>query len=437
MYTTIREILPSGRTLADGTGRPERGRVPRTVLALGVVSFFTDLSSEMVLAILPLYLTVEMGFSAVQYGIVDGIYQGVTAAVRIIGGALADLTRKPKYVALTGYSISCVTKLCFLPASGFAAISSVIALDRTGKGLRTAPRDAMIAAASDPSHFGRSFGIHRAMDTAGALGGPLIAFGVLAALANGYHLVFVLSFSLAAIGVAILALFVPSGGTSEVKSHSSQDGSHRRPPVATDGRSRLRRCLVEAAGLCADRRYRRMVTVGGLLSLATISDGFVYLSIQQRMTVAEEVFPLLFLGTALSYLVLAAPLGYLADHLGRRRVFLVGHLSAVLGYLALLLMPAGPETLMVVLLLVGGYYAATDGVLAALVAGLVPPHLRGTGIAGVQTASALGALGSAAVFGTLWSRFGQPAAVSGFVLALLLVSTVAAVLLRDRPTPAR
>ncbi len=121
----------------------------------------------MVVAVLPVYLTLVLGLTPVQYGLIDGLYQGVTAAVRIVGGIAADLTRRPKAVAVVGYGLSCLCKLFFLPAHSFAAITALVAIDRTGKGVRTAPRDAMIVEASVPSSLGYSFGVHRAMDTAG------------------------------------------------------------------------------------------------------------------------------------------------------------------------------------------------------------------------------------------------------------------------------
>ncbi|GAA3593790.1 MFS transporter [Kineosporia mesophila] len=422
MYTTLREILPSGRAITDEERGAGRRRVSRIVVTLGVVSFFTDLSSEMVLAVLPMYLTLELGLTAMQYGLVDGVYTGITAVVRIAGGLLADVTRRPKRVALVGYGVSCVTKLLFLPAGGFAAVTGLVALDRSGKGLRTAPRDAMIANSAETQDLGRAFGVHRAMDTAGALGGPLIAFGVLAMLVHGYSFIFVLSFSLAAIGVAVLALFVPERRVLDVRS---------------TGSSRARRTLIEAGSLAADRRYRRVLAAGGLLSLATVSDGFLYLSIERRVDLDPAAFPLLYLGTAVSYLVFAIPVGRIADRVGRRQVFVGGHVLAVAAYLVLLFAAPGPALLVAVLLLVGLYYAATDGVLAALTAGLVPADLRGTGIAGAQTATAVGALLSAALFGWLWGAFGEPSAVAGFAVGLVAAIGTATVLLRGVVAPGR
>src|SRR6187402_3559761 len=135
----------------------------------------------MVAAVLPLYLTAQLGLGLLAYGFVDGLYQGVSAVVRIAGGYAGDRGGRPKWIAVTGYGLSALSRIALLPAHGFAAITGVIVADRLGKGLRTAPRDALIAASSDPKTLGRAFGVHRMLDTVGAAIGPLVAFALLAA----------------------------------------------------------------------------------------------------------------------------------------------------------------------------------------------------------------------------------------------------------------
>ena len=477
MYTTVRSIpetpdQPGVAAAATGAGsagsdRIGRRRVSRIVVTLGTVSLFTDLSSEMVVAVLPVYLTLVLGLTPIQYGLIDGLYQGVTAAVRILGGIAADLTRRPKIIAVLGYGLSCVCKLFFLPVHSFAGIIGLVAIDRTGKGLRTAPRDAMIVAASEPESMGYSFGVHRAMDTAGALGGPLIAFGILAWLVDGYDAIFVLSFSLAAIGVAVLVLFVPGlrpddttdaideidengaideiGAIDELAAIDAMDAADVLDPdgvpAKPDGvvrKGALKSTVREFGQLAKGAGYRRLLGVGALLSLATISDGFVYLTLKDRVGIGASLFPLLFVGTAMVYLLLAIPLGRLADRIGRARVFIGGHLLAALGYLSLWLLPPGPGLVIGVLALIGAYYAATDGVLPALTAPLVPENVRTSGIAGVQTVMAVGSMASAALFGVVWSQFGQRTAVAAFAIGLAFAVLLAVRLLAGLPgsTPA-
>src|SRR5690348_4419329 len=180
MYTleSASSLRRARRSLLSGRLRQ---RVGGTVLLLGTCSLLTDISSEMVTAILPLYLVATLGFTPLQYGIVDGIYQGASALVRLASGYLGDRLSRHKAVASFGYGLSAVTKLGLALFTGaWAGLSALILLDRTGKGIRTAPRDAMISMTAPERDLGLAFGIHRAMDTAGAMIGPVVAFGLLA-----------------------------------------------------------------------------------------------------------------------------------------------------------------------------------------------------------------------------------------------------------------
>jgi MFS family permease len=421
MYTTVREQLPAAQAEAGGR---RRRRVAQTVVLLGLTSMFTDVSSEMVSAVLPVYLTLMVGLTPLQFGVIDGLYQGVTALVRLGGGVVADRWRRYKEVATFGYALSAVCKLGLLAAgAAYGPIAAVVAADRTGKGVRTAPRDALISFASRGSDLGRAFGVHRAMDTAGALAGPLVAFGLLAAiprgadLRGGFDVVFLTSFCVAVVGLAILVLFVrnPSPGTLE-----APEAAGARP-AAVPVRSALR--------ALATGRVRPLVVAGVLLSLVTASDSFVYLALQRRVELDAGWFPLLFVGTALVYLALAVPLGHLADRVGRHRVFIGGHLLLVALYGVLMLPSPGLAGLLACLALLGAWYAATDGVLAALTSAVLPPELRTSGLAMVATAVAVGKLVASVVFGALWTMFGPGWAVAAFAAGLAACLPVAAVVL--------
>jgi MFS family permease len=405
------------RSLPDVASEPVRrrgGRVASTVILLGTVSLLTDVSSEMVNAVLPLYLTAQVGLGVLAYGFVDGWYQGVSALVRIAGGYAGDRGGSPKWVATFGYALSAVSRIALLPAHGFAAIVGVITADRLGKGVRTAPRDALIADASEPSVLGRAFGVHRAMDTVGATLGPIVAFLLLLA-APGYGGVFVVSFAFAIVGVAVIVLFVPNLTAAK--------------GAAT---TRLGNMLKEMAR----PRLRRLLVAVGLLSLVTVGDGFLYLSLQQRDNMAGRYFPLLFVGTNTAYFLLAIPLGRLADRVGRSKVFLGGYVALVAAYLA----AGGPLTgvgwTLLVLLLLGTFYAATDGVLSALVSPMVAADARGTGIASAQTVVALARFGASMAFGALWVTVGRSPALLVFAAVLTLVIPLAAWLLRVAGTHA-
>ncbi|GAA3065701.1 MFS transporter [Streptomyces glomeratus] len=397
---------------ADGAARPPAGRrraaVAPTVLALGTVSLVTDVSSEMVTAVLPLYLVAGLGLSPLGFGLLDGIYNGFSALVRLAGGHLADRGGgRHKWVAGLGYGISALCKPLLLLVHSLTPIGLVLAADRTGKGLRTAPRDALISLSSTPESRGRAFGVHRAMDTAGALLGPLVAFLILRATVDGYDAVFTVSFCVAVAGVLILVLFVPGGKRQPAPAEQPERTAHGDRPT-----------LRAAVGLLRRRELRRIAVCALLLGLATVSDSFVYLLLQRRLGVPDRWFALLPLGTAAAFLVLAVPLGRLADRVGRWAVFLAGHVALLLAYALLLTSWHGTALPYAVLLLHGGFYAATDGVLMAAASDGVPEHLRSSGLALVQTGQALARFACSLGFGAAWTVWGDRTALTASTVAL-------------------
>jgi MFS family permease len=406
VYVTLRD-RPKGTATAN-RGTVAR-RVSTTVVLLGVVSLLTDVSSEMVASVLPLYLTAIVGLSPVAYGFVDGVYQGVSALVRMAGGYAGDRGRRPKWVATIGYGVSALSRLAMLSATGFMAITAVVTADRLGKGLRTAPRDALIAEASEPSLLGRAFGVHRALDTLGAALGPLAAFALLASLPGRYDTVFVVSFAFAVMGLAVLVLLVPDLGTA-----------------AGAARIGLRRIAANVAA----RPMRRPLLAAAALGLVTVGDGFLYLSLQDRDDFAAVYFPLLYVGTNVAYLALAVPFGRLADRVGRARVLVAGHLALPVCYVLAALPSGGIGLTVAVLLLLGVFYAATDGVLPALVSRLVAPEARGSAIAAAQTVVVLTRFASSVLFGLLWTVQGPGGSLLLFAAVLVPIIPAAAWLMR-------
>jgi MFS family permease len=406
MYVTLRD-RPSGDQ-PPPLNRAVR-RVATTVLLLGVVSMLTDISSEMVNAILPIYLTTEIGVGLISYGVIDGLYQGVSAVLRIGGGYAGDRGGHPKWVAAAGYLLSAVTRLAMIPVHGMAGISAVVTVDRLGKGMRTAPRDALIADVSEAAQLGRAFGVHRTLDTLGAAIGPLVAFGLLLAVPRGYDAIFVASFAFAVVGVAVIVLFVPDRRTGT--------GASRIPA------KRILATLTQ-------RRLRKPLIAAGLLGVFTVGDGFLYLSLQHRDEFATSLFPLLYVGTNIAYLVLALPLGRLADRIGRAKVLVGGHVALLAAYLAGAVPFGGPEWTVIVLLLLGTFYAATDGVLPALISQLLPAGIRGSGIAAAQTVVVVARLVSSLGFGVLWASTDRMPALLAVSVLLAAAIPVAAWLLR-------
>jgi MFS family permease len=379
-----------------------RERVGGTVLLLGTCSLLTDISSEMVSAILPLYLVATLGFSPLQYGVVDGIYQGASALVRLGAGFLGDRFGRHKMLASIGYGISAVCKLGLALFTGaWAGLSALILLDRTGKGIRTAPRDAMISLTAPRRDLGLAFGVHRAMDTAGAMIGPLVAFALLAAAPDSYRTLFLISFFVAVLGLGVITLLVREPA-KRVRVKAEQPD------------------LKAAAGLLKDVRFRGLMMVGTTLGLATASDGFIYLTLREQIDFDARFFPLLATGTAVLFMLLAAPLGRLADRVGRGRVLIGGYALLLAVYAVLLAPVGGTASLILVLGLLGTYYAATDGVLMAIGSGFIPEDLRGSGLALLGTATSISRLFASLLFGAVWTWLGLEVALVAFAGGLVL-----------------
>jgi MFS family permease len=383
--------------------------VGETVLLLGATSLFTDISAEMISATLPLYLLLALRLSPFQVGVADGLYQGAAVLVRVLSGIVSDRWKRPKEVAAAGYGLSALSRLALLLAgSHVTPIFSAIVVDRIGKGIRTAPRDAMIAASSRRAQLATAFGVHRAMDTAGAMLGPLVAFAVLTMAVERFDAIFVVSFRVALVGVAVIVLFVQNP-TGDALDEPAAVPPAPQPPVTWQ----------RIAALFHQPGFRTVVFVGSVLSLMTVSDGLLYLALRQRMAIPTSVFPLLYVVTALAFMTLAIPVGRLADRIGHEATFLVGYglLAVVYG---MLLLPTMNGFLVVLMLTVlGAYYAATDGVLMALASSVLPPDMRATGLALLTTGTGVARLLASALYGAAWTWLGVEPALAIFALSLV------------------
>ncbi|MEI2781346.1 MAG: MFS transporter [Candidatus Competibacter sp.] len=414
--------------------------VDRNVVLLGLTSFFTDISSEMVATVLPLYIIFNLQLSPLQFGFVDGLYQGATVLVRLVGGIVADRWRRYKVVAAVGYGLSAICRvgMLFVGAS-WAAVAALVLVDRAGKGLRTAPRDALIAMSARPDELATVFGVHRAFDTAGAMLGPLVAFLLLGLVPGAFDAIFVVSFCFALIGASVLVLFVENREAEPAASELCRARHHAGHPALRCANCRLAppvppgASLGAAIGLLRIPRFAALVAVGALLGLTTLSDGFIFLSLQRQLGFAIGFFPLLYVISAFVYMLLAVPAGRLADRIGRGRVFILGYALLFVVYL-LLLTPNLPwPALFGSVLLLGAYYAATDGVLMALVSAILPASLRASGLALIATAIGLARFCASVLFGFLWAWIGAHGALIGFVIGLLLAMAAAMLLLRSVP----
>ncbi len=396
--------------------RSKRGALNGTVIALGFTSFFTDISSEMVAAVIPIFLTTQLGFTPSAFGLFQGVYELANALLRLVGGMVADRTRRPKETAAAGYGFSTLTRLGLVGSVtiGLPAVPFLIA-DRLGKGLRTSPRDAMISLATPQQSWGTAFGIHRSLDAAGALLGPLIAFGILSVLPGSFDAIFVLSVGFGMLGFAVIMTWV------------------RNPKaLRTTEPAKVRRPLREVVSdLWTNRGYRRIVMLGGAFGFFTIGDGFAYLIIFEASKQSSDVgvsgfgfrwFPLLFAGTAVVFLASATPLGRAADRFGRGRVWVAGHLVLAAAYGVLLSTPTSVAAIVLVLALLGVFYGATDGVLPALASGVIPTEQRSSGLALLSTVVAVSRMFAAMAFGLIWQGLGVDSALMLVIVGLVAVT---------------
>jgi MFS family permease len=396
--------------------RPSLGHVAvvsPAVWKLGATSFLTDISAEMVNSVLPLYLVLYLHASPLQYGAVDGFYNGfAVAALSLAGGLLADRKGRHKEVAVAGYGLSALCKLALLLTSAmWGWIMAIVALDRLGKGIRTAPRDALISLHSRREYFGTAFAVHRTLDAGGMLLGPAVAFGLLWYLPTAFDVVWVTSFFFAVLGVAVLWLFVPKPGGTGTSGISAPS-------------------LASALRLLRSRPFAVLTGCGSFLALTTISDGFFYLQLQEKGGTPTGFFPLFYVVTSSFYMLFSLPVGRVADRYGRTRVFLSGYVLLAAAYFAFELLPTVTTVLQIGFLgILGLYYASTEGVLMAMGSAVVPPVLRTSGLALLTTAVGLGKLASALLFGWIWQTHGSSVAVACFAAGLIAAAACAAIVL--------
>ncbi len=407
----------SARLLVQGRAeaRPrKRLRVSRNVVLLGLTSLLTDVSAEMVATVLPIYAVFALGASPLQYGLLDGLYQGAAGIVRIASGVVADRRSRYKELAAFGYGISAACKGALLVVGGsIGGLSAIILADRLGKGVRTAPRDALISLSSTREGLATAFGVHRAMDTAGAMLGPIVAFGILLAAPGALR---------RRLRRQPLLRDPRPGRPGAVRAQPQGARAGRGPAPGEPEASGEPR---GAAALPACCWWCRPDS-----ACVTVSDAFLYLALQRRLDFDTTLFPLLFAGSACAYMLLAIPIGWLADRLGRMRVFVAGYVLLLLVYTALLVPSVGVAGLALYLLLLGAYYACTDGVLMATASALVPEELRASGLAVIVTATSLAKLVAAILFGLLWTVAGLATATIAFGAALALVIALAALAFR-------
>jgi len=419
MYPVLSRA-PAGRGWSAGLLR----EVPRNVLLIGLTSCLTDVSSEMITSILPLYLVAHLGFSPAGFGAIDALHQGGASVVRLVSGWLSDRSQHFKRVAGAGYALSAACRAALLlGGTGASSIAAITFADRLGKGVRAAPRDALISLSAEQGGLGRAFGAHRAMDTAGAVIGPLIAFQLLRLVPGAFAAVFAVSFAFALLGIGVLAAFVSNPAARRVPAHEPQRNA--------------RTGLSSTLGLLRDRKLSPLLLSAGLLGALTISDGMLFLMLQRRLHFEPGYLPLLYVAVPCVCLSLAFSFGRLADRWGRAKVLLLGHALLILVYWSEWLPARGGLLLALNVLLLGAFYAASDGVLLALASARLPEPQLASGLGLIVTVNNLGRLLASVAFGLLWSHYDERIALIVFGAVLTAVLAALAATLLELDVPAR
>jgi MFS family permease len=373
--------------------------LPRTVVVLGLVSMLNDTASEMITPLLPVFLTATLGAGPAVVGLVEGLAEATSSVLKLVSGWLADRGWRPKLLVVGGYTTSNIARPLIGVAVSWPWVLFMRFLDRLGKGLRTAPRDALISSAVDRNRRGRAFGFHRSMDHGGAIIGPLIAFALLAAGLTTTH-VFLAS---VVPGMLVIVLLV-FGLAPSAPAPVSHAPLHWRD---------------------LDRRLKALILAAGSLALATTPEVFLVLWAQSR-GLAIHWIPLIWAAASAAKAVVTIPAGQISDRIGRLPVVVGGWVLRI-GLLVLLaLTPDGPTTVWLMFLAYSASIALTEPAERALIGDFAPADQRATAFGLYHLVSGVFVLPGAVLFGAVWQWAGMS---SAFLMAAALTFLAATVLL--------
>ena len=380
-----------------------RPSLPSGIWVLGFVSLLMDISSEMIHALLPLFMVGTLGMSVALVGLLEGLAEATALILKVFSGVISDWFGKRKPLAVLGYGLGAATKPLFALATGPGMIFTARLLDRVGKGIRGAPRDALVADIAPPEQRGAAFGLRQSLDTVGAFLGPLLAVGLMLLWANDFRAVFAVAIIPAALCVALLVL-----GVQEPERPA---GAPRVNPISQASLQRL------------PRAYWWVVGVGAVFTLARFSEAFLVLRAEQ-VGIALALVPLVMVAMNAVFSVTAYPFGKLSDRVSHRRLLLAGLAVLVLADVVLAASTHWTGLLLGVALW-GVHMGMTQGLLAAMVADTAPADLRGTAYGFFNLMSGLAMLAASVVAGLLWQywgpawTFGAGAMFSAVALAAL------------------
>ena len=383
--------------------------IPPGVWVLGFVSLLMDISSEMIHSLLPLYLTVGLGASALAVGVIEGLAESTALIVKMFSGTLSDRWRKRKAITAFGYGLAAFSKPLFALATGPLLVFFARFLDRIGKGIRGAPRDALIADLTPPEIRGAAFGLRQSLDTIGAFAGPLLAMALMLAWNDDFRAVFWVAVIPAMLSFLLVAF--------AVKEPDAPPATAKAEKISLD-RATLRKLGSAFWGITA---------AGTALTLARFSEAFLILrGSDLHMELAYA--PLILVGMNVVYATTAYPVGRLADRMSRRTLLFIG-IAFLVAADIVIAMSSGLVALAIGIALWGLHMGFTQGVFSAMVAQAAPAALRGTAFGAFNLASGIAMLAASALAGALWQFVGPAATfVAGAALATLsFVITVFAI----------
>ena len=378
-------------------------RLPAGIWVLGFVSLLMDISSEMIHALLPLFMVGTLGMGVALVGLLEGLAEATALILKVCSGVISDWFGRRKPLAVLGYGLGAATKPLFALASGPGLIFTARLLDRVGKGIRGAPRDALVADIAPPEQRGAAFGLRQSLDTVGAFVGPLLAVGLMLLWANDFRAVFAV-----AVVPALLAVLLLMVG---VREPARPAGAARSNPISRANLKRL------------PRAYWWVVGVGAVFTLARFSEAFLVLRAEQ-LGVALAAVPLVMVAMNVVYSLTAYPLGKLSDRVSHHGLLLAGLSVLVLADVVLAVSTHWVGLLLGVALW-GVHMGMTQGLLAAMVAAQAPADLRGTAFGFFNLVSGVALLAASVLAGLLWQylgpawTFGAGAAFSVLAMAAL------------------
>ena len=383
----------------------------KNIAALGIVSFFTDFSTEMVLGILPLFIISNLGATRAMLGALEGSSELASYALRMVSGTLSDKIGKRKVFILAGYTLSTASKPFFAFAATWYHALALRLSDRFGKGMRTAPRDALIADSVPESASGRAFGLHRTLDQMGAIAGPVTAFALLSI--TDIRGVFLFSLLPGAMAVVVLAFFV------------------REVAVRTSARKTI---LVNVTSLVRKNRpFVLLLVVAGVFSAGAFNFSFVLLRASE-MGVQQNMVPLVYAAINVAHTAVAYPSGRLADRIGREKVLVIGY-AVFAASAAMMVLSYGAAYAYMVAIVYGAYAGIAETLQRAVIPRDVPPESRGTAFGLYNLVVGFGFFAAGVVFGLLWDISGIIAATTySIVLAAAAMIGMSIFLVKARPS---